>query len=54
MDADVATAASTLVTTLKTDALGQIETYLPIAGAVLITVAVLFFGIRMFRAVAHV
>jgi len=54
MDATVETALTTLVTGLKTDALSLVGEYLPIAGGLVVTVAVLFFGIKIFRAIAHV
>jgi hypothetical protein len=54
MDATVQGALTTLVTGIKTDALGLVATYLPLAGGILVTVAVLFFGIHIFRAIAHV
>jgi hypothetical protein len=54
MDATVNTALDTLTSGLQTDALGIISDYLPEAGVVMVTVAVLFFGIRIFRAIAHV
>jgi len=54
MDSTVNEALATMVGTLKTGALTQMTTYLPIAGIVLVTVAVLFFGIHIFRAIAHV
>jgi len=54
IDATVSAAVTTLVTGLKSDALAMITTNLPLAGGVLVTVAVVFFGINIFRAIAHV
>jgi len=54
MDASVNTALDTLTTGLKTDSLSILTNYLPVAGAIMVTVAVLFFGVRIFRAIAHV
>jgi hypothetical protein len=53
-DSGVGTALATMVGTLKTGALSQLVTYLPLAGGILVTVAVLFFGIHIFRAIAHI
>jgi len=54
MDSGVETALATMITGFKTDALGQLADVLPLAGAVLVTVGVLFLGIKIFRAIAHV
>lgn len=54
MDTGVNTALDTLMGTLSTDALAIMADYVPTAGAVLVTVGVLFFGIKIFRAIAHV
>lgn len=54
MDATVGAALSTAVTTFKTDALSQLGTILPIAIPVIVTVALVFMGVRWFRALAHV
>lgn len=54
MDATVGAALTTALTALKGDALEQLGANVPLAIAVTITVAVLFFGIRTFRAIAHV
>lgn len=54
MDATVGAALTTALTTLQGDAVDQLAANLPLAIVVTITVAVLFFGIRTFRAIAHV
>lgn len=54
MDATVNTALDTLTSGLQTDALAIVADYLPVAGAIMVTIAVLFFGVRIFRAIAHV
>lgn len=54
MDTAVNTALDTMVGSLSTDALAIMADYVPVAGGVLITVGVLFFGIKIFRAIAHV
>jgi len=54
MDATVAAAMTTGLTSIKTESLEQLAANVPLALGVVITVAVLFFGIRTFRAIAHV
>ena len=54
MDTTVAGALSTALTTFKGDAMTQLGTVLPLAIGVAITVGVLFFGIKLFRSIAHV
>lgn len=54
MDGTVATAVTTAITSFKTDALSQLGTLIPIAAAVLITVALVFRVVGWFRAMAHV
>jgi len=54
MDSTVSAALVTMITDVKNHALDLVGDYLPLAGGLLITVAVLFFGIRIFRAIAHV
>lgn len=54
MDTAVATAVTTALGTFKTDALTQFGAIIPVAAALLITVGVTFFAIKLFRAIAHV
>lgn len=54
MDSTVSASLTTMVGDLQSDALAILVDYIPEAGAVLITVGVLFFGIKIFRAIAHV
>lgn len=54
MDATVAAAVTTAITGYKTDALTQLGGLIPIAAAVLISVALVFMVVRWFRALAHV
>lgn len=54
MDATLATTLGTQMTTFKADALTQVGAVLPLALGVAISVAVVFLGIRIFRAIAHV
>lgn len=54
MDATVSAALETMVGTISTDSIAIMTDYIPIAGGILVTVGVLFFGIKIFRAIAHV
>lgn len=54
MDVTVNGALDTLVASMSASALGLVQDYLPIAGILLVTIGVMFFGIRIFRAIARV
>lgn len=54
MDTTVGAALTTAITSFKTDALGQLGSLIPIAAAVVITVALVFMVVKWFRALAHV
>lgn len=54
LDATVNTALDTLVGNMQSEALALVAEYLPIAGVLLVTIGVMFFGIRIFRAIARV
>jgi len=54
MDADVLLSLTTLITSFSTAAMEMVQTVLPLAGPLVITIAVLFFGWRMFRAIARI
>lgn len=54
MDATVAAALTTQLTAFQGGVYTQIQNVLPIAIPLAITVALVFFGWRMFRAMAHV
>jgi len=54
MDGAVEATLSGVMTGLGTDALAILGDYLPIAGGIMVTVGVVFFGIKIFRAIAHV
>jgi hypothetical protein len=54
MDATVATALTGTVNGLQSTATGQLASILPIASIVLLSVVAIFFGLRMFRKVAHI
>lgn len=54
MDATVAAAITTAVTSFQGDAIDQLGTILPLALPVIVTVALVFMGLRWFRALIHV
>lgn len=54
MDASLSAAMTTGVQDIADGAIAALTTNLPIALGVVVSVAVLFFGIRTFRAIAHV
>lgn len=54
MDATVAAALASGVSDFVDGAIAQLTANLPVALGVTITVAVVFFGIRTFRAIAHI
>jgi len=54
MDATVATAVETAITSFKTDALTQLATVVPIGIAVTISVALLFKTIGWFRGLVKI
>lgn len=54
MDGNVETVLGDMVATASAEAIGKMTDYIPTAGIILVTVGVLFFGIKIFRAIAHV
>lgn len=54
MDATVAGALTTQLQAFETGAYAQITAVLPVAIPIAITIGLVFFGWRMFRAMAHV
>jgi hypothetical protein len=52
-DADVVTATTNAISGLQAELLSNLATLIPIAAVLLITVAVVFFVIRHFRAIVH-
>lgn len=54
MDATLAADLGTQLTSFKTSAITVLGDNLPVALGLTISVAVLFFGIKAFRAIAHV
>ena len=54
MDTTVAGALSAGLTSWKGDVASQIAVVLPLALGLAVTIAVVFFAIRLFRGIAHV
>jgi len=52
-DADVVDATTDAISGLQAELLANLATLIPIAAVLLITVAVVFFVIRHFRAIVH-
>lgn len=53
MDSDVSSALSASIGEFKTESLSLIATTIPVALVVLVTVVLIFAGIRWFRALVH-
>jgi hypothetical protein len=49
MDATVSGALATLLPSFAGESIGLLVDYIPVAGSLLVTVALLFFGIQVFR-----
>lgn len=54
MDATLAASLESGLTTFSSDAATQLAAVLPIALGLLVSIAVVFFGIKMFRAIVHI